>query len=211
MSALDWLFAALGGLAIARGFWRGAISQIFGIVGVVGGFLLASATYEDLAGRIARAFPTAPQPHWIGFAVVLLLTWFAFGCLGYWCGSLFRRTGLGCLDRAAGSVLGAGKAVLTAVIVVASLTLLLPPGSPLLRDSRFAPAAQILARWLIQATPANVQRSFEEKGRRLREFWFERDKPPSPGKTTRSFRSWAIMEAAAGSPPGNSAPASSRW
>jgi membrane protein required for colicin V production len=190
MNGLDWFLAVIFAFGILRGLWRGAISQAFGIAGVLGGFLLASHAYEGVAAKILLTFPRLTQPHLVvtlTFVGIFMLTWFCLSFLGYWVGSLFRRTGLGCLDRVLGAGIGMAKAFVMAIIVISSLTFLLPSDSEILRESQLAPYVQYGAQYLVKVTPPRVQQLFEEKRSQLYEYWLQQEKtkrPPVPRKKT---------------------------
>lgn len=190
MNGLDWFLAIVFAFGVLWGLWRGAISQVFGIFGVLGGFLFASHTYEGLAAQILRTFPSFSQPQWIPmltFVGIFMLTWFCLSCLGHWLGSLFRRTGLGCLDRILGAGVGMAKAFVLAIIVISSLTFLLPSENVLLRGSQLAPHVQYAAQYLVAVTPKQVQEVFERKRAELYKYWLQQEKTrqsPAPKKST---------------------------
>jgi membrane protein required for colicin V production len=185
MNGLDWFLAVIFAFGVLRGAWRGAISQVFGIAGVFGGFLLASHTYEGLAARIMHAFPglaQAPLVATLTFVGIFMLTWFCLSIVGYWVGSLFRRTGLGFVDRLFGATIGVAKAFIMAIIAISSLTFLLPSDSSLLRESRLTPYVQYGARYLVMVTPRSVQELFEKKRSELYQYWLQQEKSKrSPG------------------------------
>ncbi|HBD08105.1 MAG TPA: hypothetical protein DCZ69_07560 [Syntrophobacteraceae bacterium] len=190
MNGLDWFLAIVFAFGVLWGLWRGAISQVFGIAGVLGGFLLASHTYEGLAGQILRAFPGFSYSQWIPmltFVSIFVLTWFCLSCLGHWLGSLLRRTALGCLDRMLGGGVGAAKAFILAIVVISSLTFLLPSDNAVLRESQLAPYIQVGAQYLVTITPQQVQQLFERKRSELYQYWLQQEKtkqPPAAKKST---------------------------
>jgi membrane protein required for colicin V production len=173
MNGLDWFLIVIGIICFGRGLLRGAVSQLFGIAGVIGGFLLAAHSYESVARQLSIVFPGLPGTAAISFAVIFLLTWFCVGVSGYWTGKVLRRTGLGFLDRLLGGAIGMAKALVLAMIIVALLTFLLAPKSPLLAQSTLTPYVQQAAELLIKATPENLQKLFEEKRRAFRDRWLE--------------------------------------
>jgi membrane protein required for colicin V production len=163
MNGLDWFLIAIGFFCLIRGIFRGAISQIFGVAGVIGGFLLAAHSYESVAKQLSAFFPGLPGTAGISFFVIFLLTWFCIGVTGYWIGKLLRRTGLGFLDRLFGGVVGAAKALILAMMVIALLTLLLSPKSSFLTNSYLTPYVHQVTQIMLKATPKNLQQLFEEK------------------------------------------------
>jgi membrane protein required for colicin V production len=174
MNGLDWLLIGIAIVCLGRGIFRGAISQVFGIAGVIGGFLLAAHSYEAIARQLAAVFPGLPGAAAISFIVIFLLTWFCVGLSGYWIGRLLRRTGLGFLDRFLGGAVGLAKALVLGVIVIALLTLLLSPKSTFLAQSILTPYVQQAAQLLLKATPQNLQKLFEERQKAFKRNWLER-------------------------------------
>lgn len=190
MNGLDWALAGIGIICVGRGLWRGAISQVFGILGVLGGFLLASHFYEPTAGQLSRTFPSLTVAPAISFALLFLLAWLCIGLVGSWIARLVHSTGLGFLDRMLGGVIGLGKALLLAVVLISVLTLFLPPQSSLLCRSCLRPLIQDTARYVAVACPVKVQTLLEEKRRQLEIYWNEQKSektgpahPTSPAQT----------------------------
>ncbi|MDY0042052.1 MAG: CvpA family protein [Desulforhabdus sp.] len=171
MNALDWVL--LGGcvVCVGRGLWRGAVSQVFGIAGVLGGFLLAAHFYEGLALRLSQAFPKLAAIGAISFGILFLLTWFCIGVIGFWLAQFLHRSGMGFLDRLFGGVVGFGKAVVLGVVIISVLTFFLSPQSSLVLKSYLAPHVQQIARIVIAATPASVQQLFDRKRIEFQSQW----------------------------------------
>ncbi|NSW88032.1 MAG: CvpA family protein [Syntrophobacteraceae bacterium] len=173
MNGLDWALVGMGLLCIGRGVMRGAVSQIFGIGGVVVGFLLAAHYYEPMARQLSRSLPNLAGAQFISFAILFLLTWFCVGVSGLWLSRLMHRSGLGFFDRLWGGMIGCGKGMILAMASVFTLTLFLPSETPLLNRSVLFPYVQEAARLASKATPVAVQRVFEEKRRELEIYWAE--------------------------------------
>jgi membrane protein required for colicin V production len=174
MNGLDWVLSAVLFFGIFRGLWRGAITQIFGIIGALGGFLVAAHYYQNVASQAANLFPRLPRPEMIACATLFILTWVCMSLLGRWLSSLFRRGGLGGLDRFLGAGVGAAKGILLAIIVVTFLTFFLPDNSSILRGSRLVPYVHHLAQLLIKAAPPNAEKQFEQKREELKKHWKDR-------------------------------------
>src|SRR5690242_2561064 len=97
MNTLDWVLTAVAGFSVLRGLMRGAISQIFGIAGILVGFFIASHNYEQVGAEIHRNFPSLTGSATIGFILLFILTWFCIAVAGYWIAKVLRHTGLGFL------------------------------------------------------------------------------------------------------------------
>jgi membrane protein required for colicin V production len=175
MNGLDWFLIAVGLFCLVRGILRGAISQLFGMAGVISGFLLAAHSYESVSRELSALFPGLPGAAAVSFMVLFLLTWFSVGVAGYWIGRLLRRTGLGFLDRLLGGMVGLAKALLLAIMIIGLLTLLLSPKSSFLTHSYLAPYVQQAAQVLLKVTPGSLQKLFEEKQKTFKQNWSERN------------------------------------
>lgn len=176
MNALDWVLLCVGIICIGRGIWRGAVSQVFGIAGVLGGFLLAAHFYEGLALRLSQAFPKLAAAAVISFITLFFLTWFCIGVVGFWLARLLQRSGLGFLDRFLGAGVGCGKAAVLTIVLVSILTFFLSPQNPLLLKSYLVPHVQQIARVVIKATPDSVQQLFDRKRLEFQRHWADYEK-----------------------------------
>lgn len=159
MALLDWILILVLGLSLLRGLWRGAISQIFGIMGFVAGFFLAQRFGPGLGARLAAVFPSLPHPAFIAAALLFVLTWFLVALTGAWISRGLRGGGVGGTDRLLGGALGLVKGGLGVLVLVWAMAFLFPPDHHLLKDSRLLPYAQAASRFLIEAAP----KSFRER------------------------------------------------
>jgi len=173
MNGLDWVLIGIGILGVLRGLWRGAVSQIFGILGVLGGFLVATHYHQSLAVQLARGFPKLTGAAVISFIALFFLTWLCVAMVGYMVAKVLRTGGLGFMDRVLGAGVGLGKAVLSAIILISILTLFVSPRSAILSQSRLAPQVQEIAQFMVMAAPERLQREFEQKSKELKQYWLE--------------------------------------
>ncbi|MBC7360242.1 MAG: CvpA family protein [Desulfacinum sp.] len=174
MNGLDWVLTIIGILCVMRGLWRGAVSQVFGIVGVLGGFYLAGYYCGAVGAKIAQAVPSLPQPVMVAFVLLFVLTWIVLGLTGAWLSRLVQQGPAGWVDRVFGGALGLAKGLVAAVLIVSFLTFFLPYESPLLRESRLAPYVQQAARLAVKATPKSLEEKFELKRKKLYKYWADR-------------------------------------
>lgn len=173
MNVLDWILLGIALFCVIRGLMRGAVAQLFGIAGVVGGFWLAAHYYALLALHLKHALPrlSPTQAQVIGFLLLFLLTWFCLGFIGFWLAKMLRGSGLGFVDRVWGALVGFGKAIILAAILISGLTFFVSPRTPLLGQSRLAPHIHSIARLMVEATPHQVQQLFDRKQRELDHYW----------------------------------------
>ena len=93
-----------------RGFWRGFLREGFGLVGVVGGVLLAVAASSPVADAlVARGMLPPLEARLAAPVVVFLVVYVAAQVVGLVADRLARAILLGGLNRAAGLVFGVAK------------------------------------------------------------------------------------------------------
>ncbi len=163
VNVLDWILILVGAFSILRGLWRGAVSQIFGILGFVGGFYLAHRHGEAVGARLAGSFPSMPQPVLISYAVLFLLSWFLIALAGAWIARGLHSGGLGGPDRLIGGALGLVKGALAVLLLVWGITLLVPPDHALLQRSRLVPYVQQAIRLMVEAAPTGFREKWQER------------------------------------------------
>jgi membrane protein required for colicin V production len=178
MNGLDWILIVIALFCVLRGLARGAVSQVFGLAGALGGFLVAAHFYHSVGGQLKQAFPQFNAAPVLSFVLLFFLTWFCVGVVGFWISRALRKTGLAFLDRIGGGIIGFAKALILALILISSLTLFLSSRSPFLAGSTLTPHVYEIARLVVQATPENVQKIFDEKRRALERQWLERGEQP---------------------------------
>jgi membrane protein required for colicin V production len=168
LSTFDWIIVVFGVLCIIRGIMRGAVSQVFGIAGLLAGFVLASSLFGDVALKLTQSFPQFPAAQPVSFGILFFLTWLCIAIVGFWLSRLVHLTGLAFWDRCCGGVLGAFKASLFAVVAVSFLTALLTTQHAMLKGSVVAPHALEAAQWLVRVVPGNLQSLLEKQGEEMK-------------------------------------------
>jgi membrane protein required for colicin V production len=138
MDWVDWiiiaglLMATMGGMA--QGFFR----SIFGLGGLVLGYMAATWNYS----HVGKIFPPLVQveavANAIGFLVIILLVMLAGAVVGGFLEKTFRWAGLGCIDTLLGAVLGFLQGVVIVMVFVV-VTLAFFPGTAWLTDAKIPP------------------------------------------------------------------------
>ena len=171
-NVLDWFLIGIAAFFVLRGLMRGAVSQIFGIAGILGGAWVAFRFYEAVAAQILRHFPalSAAVAGSIAFILLFILTWFCIAFIGFWVSRMLRKVGLGFLDRLWGAIIGLGKGIIFSIVAVSFVLLFTPKESPFLRESVLLPYIQQASAFLVKMAPVSVQKKYEEKRRELGEF-----------------------------------------
>lgn len=168
MNVLDILIAIVAVLLSLYGFYRGLIHQLFFFAamfaGIYGG-MYASEPVGELFGFISQ---NADVKRLIGFALSFVLISSLVSLLGKLIHKGTRLVMLGWADHIFGLLFGAAAALLVTAFGVFLLKALLPVESKLVRGSKLAPHAELLARKMLALVPASLQKRFEEKLREVR-------------------------------------------
>ncbi len=138
LTVFDWSLVALLAYSVVRAFLRGFILEIFSIVGLVAGVLLASWNYNTLATTLSRWISPLTTAQIVAFLVISIGIMVAAGLLGKILRSGADAIGLGFIDRVLGAVFGLARGCLLAVAVMLMLTVFMPQSS-WIQNSQLAP------------------------------------------------------------------------
>ncbi len=124
MSNFYWFDILIFGLTFLlglKGIVNGLIKEIFGLLGVIGGVLLASR-YAQTAGNLIndRIYKINNEELIIfaGFLSVLIVFWILCLLIGFVLSKLIKMSGLGFLDRLGGFLFGCAKVFLIFAILI---------------------------------------------------------------------------------------------
>ncbi|HEX4019624.1 MAG TPA: CvpA family protein [Acidobacteriaceae bacterium] len=138
--------------AISQGFFR----EIFSLVGLVIGLVVASWNYARLAIPLARLIHSPGIAEALAFLLIALVIMLIAGLIGTVLSKAVHGVGLGGLDRLLGAVFGLVRGcvlVMVAMIAIAAFR----PGAPWMQGSRLAPYFLPGARVLSTQAPAELK------------------------------------------------------
>ncbi len=127
-SGLDWILLAIVAFSTVRAVMRGLISALFGLLGVVGGFQLASWNYVGVGNwlytrQMISSLSTARITAFIVLAVAIVVF---FELVGRGVKRTAHAVGLGMIDRVLGGSFGLLRGVLMGVILIVGLQTFTP-------------------------------------------------------------------------------------
>jgi len=166
MNLLDWILTGVAAFSVLRGLMRGAISQLFGVAGILAGFFVAARYYGQVGAELLRNFPSLSGSGTISFILLFILTWFCISAAGFWIAKIMRSAGLGFLDRLWGGMIGFGKALVLSIAVVSILTMF-SPDSNLLTESVMVKKINMVSNLLFTMAPDNVKNEFSKRQKEL--------------------------------------------
>jgi membrane protein required for colicin V production len=105
-------------ICVLTSLWRGAIIELFGLIGWVASFLLARLYSEAIAGQFFSSLEPAFLRTGVAWAAIFIGCLLAANLLGSFFKSLFAKAGLSPIDRLIGAVFGALKAFMVLLALV---------------------------------------------------------------------------------------------
>jgi membrane protein required for colicin V production len=142
---------------------RGMIRQVASLLGLISGFVVAGHLYVRLIPLFKRYFPSLPYLEIFTYLAVYTATWLTVVLLGYLFVKLSRAMLMAWADRLLGGILGFFKGLVTAVILVAVLTLFLPSKSRVLTDSLLCVHVQRVGYYFVQLTPKELRDRYKKR------------------------------------------------
>jgi membrane protein required for colicin V production len=173
MSYLDIIFLAVIGIMTAYGIWRGMISQVLSIAGIIIGYMLASQNYVEFADQLKFTDPNLAKI--VSFILIFFACVLAAAILAWLLNKLFRLPGLGIINSFLGGVVGLLKAFLLVAIVSLLLITMVSVDNPVLSKSLTLPyvlkAIRVAESWI----PKDLKENFHKKNDTML-----KETPPEP-------------------------------
>jgi membrane protein required for colicin V production len=153
-------------ICVLTSLWRGAMIELFGLIGWVASFLL-SRIYADAVGALIFAsLEPAFLRTGVAWASIFIACLLAANLLGSFFKSLFAKAGLSPVDRSIGAVFGALKAFMVVLALV-----WLGGYTPLAKSALFT-----------QSVAVRTCQQVIDAVRQHNAFGAEPDKPANPAK-----------------------------
>ena len=131
MTSFDYLVLAILGLSVGLSVMRGLVLEALSIVSWVLAFFVAKSYASQLVPMMPEAIPTEPLRVAAAFLIVFLATLLISSLLSIALASLFKKLGLGWLNRLLGGLFG-----LTRGIIIVCLLVFLAGMTDLPKDDR---------------------------------------------------------------------------
>jgi membrane protein required for colicin V production len=127
-NGLDWILALVLVLSTIRAWMRGLVQALFGLLGFVGGFQLATWNYHAVGDWLydkgyVRLLSNARI---IGFLIITVLVVVAFELVGRGVKKAAHAVGFGMFDRGLGSCFGFARGLLLGVAVIVGVKAFAP-------------------------------------------------------------------------------------
>jgi len=168
----DAIIISITLMLAVKGFLNGVVKEIAGLLGIIGGFFIASRYYHEAGVYINENLITIKNTSAIdlvGFISVFLLVWIFCIFLGFLFNHLLRVSALGFVDKFFGFLVGGLKFFLMISIIIAFLyriEFLRNYISKFTKESQVFPIALKIGDEIMKLSPqkiSNVEKNLKEK------------------------------------------------
>jgi len=156
MEISAWIDIAVVALTLilgVKGIINGLIKELFGLIGLIGGLVIATR-FSDVAEKFINEniykFDNSSMLQFVAFVSLWMVFWLICLLIGKFLAKMLALSGLGFLDRLGGFVVGSAKIFLTfaAVLAVASGTGVNSLIEPYVKDSKIYPVLLSAGKWI---------------------------------------------------------------
>ncbi len=125
MNYFDAVIIVITLLLAIKGFFNGVVKEIAGLVGIIGGLILASKFYAQVGIYINEnlfQIPNKSAIFLVGFIAVFFGFWVVSIFIGFLLGKILKISALGWLDKSLGFLFAGAKFFLLVSVIVAMLS-----------------------------------------------------------------------------------------
>ena len=159
MNIADWIILLVLLVSVIQAASSGFFQEIFGIAGLVFGYLIAAWQYRHLADH----FVAYISSRWLGeiaaFLAIFLGVMVLAGVLGKIVRWAMKEAGLSVIDRFLGGILGLVRGCLLIAIFLVGMTAFTPT-SRWLQNSSLSPYFLVVGRAAIWVAPTELRSQF---------------------------------------------------
>jgi membrane protein required for colicin V production len=167
LTVFDWVLIALLLYSVVRAFLRGFILEIFSLVGLIAGILLASWNYNALATKLLRWISPLTTAQIVAFLLIAGGVMVVCGLSGKLLRSTASAVGLGFVDRALGAGFGLARGCLIGVALMMVLAAF-GPRAGWIANSQLAPYFLAGAHGVSFVVPHDLQKQISDGARQLK-------------------------------------------
>ncbi len=179
MNPFDMVVVVILVYFLIIGLLRGGIREITSIVALLGGFYIAYLGYEPFSVVFQVFISREYIREIVAFIVLFGLVAVSVTLVGTLLRMFMKMVLLGMVDRLAGVLIGAVKAVIVvSVLHFLALTFLPSGGAAIVAQSRMAPAFNKTASAIVYIIPDEVKSDMAARAQRLRFQWETREQEP---------------------------------
>lgn len=161
MTIFDYVVLGIIGISVLLSILRGFLREVLALAAWVAALLVAKIYTIELAPLLPQSIPSESLRLLAAFLILFLLTLLVGSLLAVAIARLFKRAGLGLLDRGIGALFGLARGVLVVLVMVLLAGLTGLPREREWREAMFSAPLEALVSyslpWLPQEIASRVQ------------------------------------------------------
>ncbi|MDZ4099538.1 MAG: CvpA family protein [Methylophilaceae bacterium] len=156
MTGFDYVVLGIIGVSVLLSIMRGFVREVLALVSWVVAFIVAKLYAVELVPLLPEAIPNEALKMLAAFLILFLTTLLLCSLLAIALSQIFKKVGLGWIDRGLGAVFG----VLRGVVIIGTLVLLAGftalPKDPMWRNAMFAAPLEAMVMTVLPWLPADI-------------------------------------------------------
>lgn len=161
MTSFDYAVLAIVGLSILLSMMRGFLREVLSLAGWVAAFFVARLYTTELAPLLPTAIPTDSLRVLAAFLILFLATLLVTSLLAIALSEVFKKVGLGWLDRWLGAIFGLARGVMIVGVLVLLAGMTNIPQDARWRNAMFSAPLEAMVTnvlpWLPKAVASHIR------------------------------------------------------
>lgn len=156
MTGFDYAVLAIVGVSVLLSIMRGFVREVLALISWVAAFIVARLYALELVPLLPEAIPNEELKMLAAFLIVFLTTLLLCSLLAIALSHIFKKVGLGWIDRGLGAVFGVLRGVLVVCILVLLAGFTGLPRDPMWRNAMFAAPLEAVVLAQLSWLPADI-------------------------------------------------------
>ncbi len=163
MNAFDIVVLVIVSFCLIRGFFKGLIGEMSGIIGVVAGFYGAFTYYPLVAVYLEPWIENQGFRHLTAFFLIFCAVLILVSLVSILIRKFLNLVFLGWVDRTFGLVFGGAKGLLIVSVLFIMITTFLPKSAGIIQESRLSPYVADVSRTMTLFVSRTIRTDFLKK------------------------------------------------
>lgn len=156
MTGFDYVVLGIIGISVLLSIMRGFVREVLALVSWIVAFIVAKLYTVELVPLLPEAIPNEALKMLAAFLILFLTTLLLCSLLAIALSQIFKKVGLGWVDRGLGAIFGVVRGVLIigTLVLLAGFTAL--PKDPMWRNAMFAAPLEAMVTAILPWLPTDI-------------------------------------------------------
>lgn len=156
MTGFDYVVLGIIGISVLLSIMRGFVREVLALVSWIVAFIVAKLYTVELVPLLPEAIPNEALKMLAAFLILFLTTLLLCSLLAIALSQIFKKVGLGWVDRGLGAIFGVvrGVLIIATLVLLAGFTAL--PKDPMWRNAMFAAPLEAMVTAILPWLPTDI-------------------------------------------------------